>query len=1767
LSFNIDWEGIAWETRGFLGLDDTEPIPRDELVEQAKTNGWTEREIRASLRETDALEPVDGDVDRLSVCDDRQNTRTESGSSDGKGGGNADENAKTALENGDIAESAVREAFVDALEWFHEQLDRDLPEDVEHDTARDYYREGRGWHAETIDEKLLGYAPANYKDELIAHLFDRGHGREAILATGLFGERDDGGLYTTWSGRYVLPYFDVNGRPAFAISRATDPVHPADWKGNKYDKLQVTREDVAIEEPIYGLDTVRDGEPVLITEGIADAITAHQAGYACISPVTVQFKQSDREDLLDTLEERDVSRAYLIQDAERPTSDVDDRDRLTLQQFGDGVKGAVRTAAYLSDHGVDARVADLPRPGLEKVDLDDYIQGWNDDLTPLLASAKPVDHHPAFGTTEQQAPADENEADHGGAGRESSGSHSALFDLDITDVTGESEGFRGKNPLGHHGESEDYFYIYDDGGDLKAVDHKYGVTYTPLTYLLADAKHSESSRSPGRPGGSLDDSEIFVAWKHAKERGDISADDPIPLRALEHVAREATDWDGQLVERETHDGDTFDALPAHIYNAALDAVREEYDIDPGRDPIRTGEETNTESELAEALLDQDVVVEPVNALRAAEAVEPEHLDEPLPELERADVDDVAIAVAIAEGVIDSPDGFPENGRYTDCYYRARDHYGAPLPKYLDSSTLEERADLVFAALSRITPRHILDNIKSEVTVEDPAGQAIAKINPVWEDSESGERILAGYGDGFLCLEHGPGEPDGQQTFSPLQFVAVENDLIGFEYDYPRGENFKQAYRLLREEYGAPLPKWRATVLEHFAVLPPAVDLVDGASARRSLSDVHADVEELIRDALTVRDRAQLVTVFPGGGKTYSAAKAAADTPLLYVAGRNELKEQIEDYAREVSADVDGEVTVVHLPILAENQIQDAALREAVGVVRERGGLILKQREELLDAVDEPLDAEDSEDSQDVDIERATCPTAEGEHGPAWRLVVQTARELGLDPSVIHQYDPALFGEELPCQHAGDCEYALGWESVRDPDNQADILVGSPGHAYVDSATTYFDRDENGDRITRPRAVVIDEFPEDEYFAQFGDTYMDHATWLSEALVGIDTREGVIQAGLDADTWVDLWLDGDGNEYVPAASVVDRLQAGQAIAEARSLAEDLRDDGLPREARLDTDSLTEALDTLASGDGTTDLPNLDGVQKRLSAAVSRLETDAANAYARGEDHAGALYALADDLGEITESLAEAGRLGGDLGTLAEDLEDSLDELPIGGDLRALCQDAVAVIRGEDDRDDLLRAAVESLTGGREGCQELAIYADDGYAHPQAWKLLAGAVATPESSGVSEVSTGQFSFDDTEGGTFKRLKRNRAVVAACQNHKGALVSDTPEFTDIGGAKCPVVGLDATGRTRLWRLAIGRDTEHRDIHDSPAERRGFLRDVMNLRVVQTSETANPYFSDPHGKNFGEDLELVDTVTDEFTGYGPDVIDTKAPAVITSKKVMNHLRQSLADALGVPADATYAEDSPLVNFGNMKGSDALGERQVGVILGSPHYGDQEPEKWALLAGEDAAREDGYGMNLDYGSETANAYLKNMREDHVMQAILRAGRNDDATVVFAHTAALREDLPVDYQAVTLTAHSKGTLAVAEAAKALRGSPFTVQDVVDEIRDDQDAIDERQVRNILGELAGEGYLRRVREGGPGVAHEFELEEDPGTADIDLPEPELPETPDSETSEKSRTGVLHTWNFRSLRNDRDERALPTATRPTIPARETLAGDNPPPLRSG
>jgi len=182
---------------------------------------------------------------------------------------------------------------------------------------------------------------------------------------------------------------------------------------------------------------------------------------------------------------------------------------------------------------------------------------------------------------------------------------------------------------------------------------------------------------------------------------------------------------GEVVEDADDGDDTYTAFPPGVYGEAIQAV-EEAGLETGREPPKDGD-SEEHTETGRDLLGLDVVVEPANALAAAAAVEPVDLTEPLPELERDDVDDVAIAVALREGMIADAGKFPTDGDYTDAYYTARERFGAPLPKYLDNSTLEQREDLVFAALERVRAHHILDNIQSEITVEEPSGKALAKI--------------------------------------------------------------------------------------------------------------------------------------------------------------------------------------------------------------------------------------------------------------------------------------------------------------------------------------------------------------------------------------------------------------------------------------------------------------------------------------------------------------------------------------------------------------------------------------------------------------------------------------------------------------------------------------------------------------------------------------------------------------------------------------------------------------------------------------------------------------------------------------------------------------------------------------------------------------------------------------------------------------------------------------------------------------------------------
>jgi len=180
------------------------------------------------------------------------------------------------------------------------------------------------------------------------------------------------------------------------------------------------------------------------------------------------------------------------------------------------------------------------------------------------------------------------------------------------------------------------------------------------------------------------------------------------------------------------------------------------------------------------------------------------------------------------------------------------------------------------------------------------------------------------------------------------------------------------------------------------------------------------------------------------------------------------------------------------------------------------------------------------------------------------------------------------------------------------------------------------------------------------------------------------------------------------------------------------------------------------------------------------------------------------------------------------------------------------------------------------------------------------------------------------------------------------------------------------------------------------------------------------------------------------------------------------------------------------------------------------------------------------------------------------MQAILRAGRNSDRSVVVAHTSALRDDLPVVAEGATVSAHSKGALAVADATADMNDRSFTAADVAEQIDGDDRAVGLRQVQNILADLRSAGYLGVETEGSRGREYEYEYRDDPGLADVELPEEEAVGA--DQTKTKSELLDTYSWNF-VLESDGDvgEGMLPPS-RATIPATDTaeaVVADGDPP----
>jgi hypothetical protein len=505
-----------------------------------------------------------------------------------------------------------------------------------------------------------------------------------------------------------------------------------------------------------------------------------------------------------------------------------------------------------------------------------------------------------------------------------------------------------------------------------------------------------------------------------------------------------------------------------------------------------------------------------------------------------------------------------------------------------------------------------------------------------------------------------------------------------------------------------------------------------------------------------------------------------------------------------------------------------------------------------------------------------------------------------------------------------------------------------------------------------------------------------------------------------------------------------------------------------------------------------------------------------------------------------------------------------DLPIGGDLATLVDNALddATTRADGARE-RISAAVEALRGGPDGCRQLAAWADDGYAHPDAHHILTGII-TPtgddsDTVDATRIDSSSWAFDpDGEEGTVIDVvsTAGNATTIVDRNDHGARLHTPPSRVAGNGDKTPFVGLDATGRAELWRVVLGEAVRTTDIFDSVRERSRFLEDALDLRVLQAADLPRYYEGDPATKDTDGDAALLEAIAEEYSGItaprqrGDEPERVGKPAAITTKGVKEVLESDprLDDVVD-----TWD------NYGNVTGKNELGDHRLAAILGCQHYGDDAIEQFAALAGEevDTDRRAGRGADLEYDSEVANAYLDHMTDDQVMQAILRFARGEDggATVV-ARTSALRADLPVVGHGQVVETWSDTATNIVDKARSI-GGRFTIGDVSPAVD-----VGDRQVRRVLSELVDAGYLQR-EDRGPGRAHAYDQVGDPGAGEVSIPDRAdvVPETPGHSSSNEYYTG-----NVRVFDPDRGREDVSTTT-PAVsirapPAPGTIEATGPP-----
>jgi hypothetical protein len=204
--------------------------------------------------------------------------------------------------------------------------------------------------------------------------------------------------------------------------------------------------------------------------------------------------------------------------------------------------------------------------------------------------------------------------------------------------------------------------------------------------------------------------------------------------------------------------------------------------------------------------------------------------------------------------------------------------------------------------------------------------------------------------------------------------------------------------------------------------------------------------------------------------------------------------------------------------------------------------------------------------------------------------------------------------------------------------------------------------------------------------------------------------------------------------------------------------------------------------------------------------------------------------------------------------------------------------------------------------------------------------------------------------------------------------------PDFSDAHS----VVGLDGTPIKSMWDTVFGLNWNV-DRVVSPGSMGAYLNETLDTTVYQTTEDVKPYHSG----------DYLYPLKDEGLLLGIEVEHDEKPGVITTRTALNRYRPK-----GV---LDRASDS--LNHGKVLSNNKFEDKQLGAIIGSPHPSDDSLKRWGALAGESITDNGEHGVDRSYG-RIGDDILRYFRENNVLQAILRFGRNEEESHVYVHTSA-----------------------------------------------------------------------------------------------------------------------------------------------------------------